>query len=484
MLYATINTTFAIPQITNGLIMIRFKERLGYGLGDFASSMFWKIFGMYLLFFYTKVFGISPAVAGTMFLLTRIWDSVNDPVMGIIADRTTSRWGKYRPFLLWGAIPFALIGVATFYTPDLSEGGKIAYAYITYTLMMMVYTAVNVPYASLLGAMTTDVKQRNKLSSYRMFFAYVGSFVTFMLHQPLVDWFSKIFTGEQNTTADISTNPQAWTAAAAVIGVIVALLFYLCFRWTRERVTPIAEQNMSIRQDLKDLCRNAPWWILLFAGVMALIFNSIRDGATLFYFVDFIKDDFKSPLTGWSLGTIYLLLGQAANMVGVALAAPLSNRIGKRRLYMASMSCAALFSLLFYTLDREQIVPIFVLQAIISLCAGSIFPLLWSMYADIVDYNELKSGRRATGLIFSSSSMSQKMGWALGGAVTGWLLSMYGYDSNAASQSVEAIGGIKMMMSLFPAISCVLAVVAMAFYPLNEREVRRVSAELDKKRNL
>ena len=218
---------------------LRFKEKIAYGFGDMASSMFWKIFGMYLLFFYTKVFGISPAAAGTMFLLTRIWDAVNDPIMGLISDRTHSRWGKYRPYLLWGAIPFALIGIMTFFTPDWGSNAKLAYAYVTYTFMMMVYTLVNVPYASLLGVMSPDPKDRNTLSSYRMFFAYVGSFITFMILQPLVDLFSS------NPAADdrISTEPGAWTAAVAVIGGICAVLFFLCFKWTRERVKAADEQK-------------------------------------------------------------------------------------------------------------------------------------------------------------------------------------------------------------------------------------------------
>ena len=169
---------------------VTFREKIGYGFGDMASSMFWKIFGMYLLFFYTKVFGITPAAAGTMFLVTRIWDSLNDPIMGLLADRTRSRWGRYRPYLLWGAFPFAAVGVLTFWTPDFGMTGKLAWAYITYTAMMMVYTMVNVPYASLLGVMTPDTKIRNTFSSYRMFFAYVGSLVTFMLLQPLVDFFA------------------------------------------------------------------------------------------------------------------------------------------------------------------------------------------------------------------------------------------------------------------------------------------------------
>ena len=463
--------------------MISFKEKVGYGLGDMSSSMFWKIFGMYLLFFYTKVFGLSSAAAGTMFLVTRIWDSVNDPVMGIIADRTQTRWGKYRPYLLWFAIPFAAIGVLTFCTPDFTESGKLIYAYMTYTLMMMVYTAVNVPYASLLGVMSSDPGERNILASYRMFFAFIGSFITFMLLQPLVDFFAS--DGQQAMSDNsISNDPKGWAMAVAVIGAICALLFFLCFKWTKERVKPIDEKknDVSVKQDLKDLFKNAPWWILLASGLAALLFIAIRDGVALFYFADYIQLNYKMPYLGWTMATIYLLVGQAANMIGVALAAPLSNRFGKKKTYMAAMAIAAVLSMLFFTLTPNQIAFILILQILISICAGYVLPLLWSMYADIVDYQELKTGRRATGLIFSSSSMSQKMGWAFGGALTGWLLAAFGYNQDMAIQPESAILGVRLMLSWLPAASCVLAIIGMIFYPLSEKKVKEVTLELERRR--
>jgi GPH family glycoside/pentoside/hexuronide:cation symporter len=468
---------------------VSLKEKIGYGLGDMASSMFWKIFGMYLLFFYTKVFGISPAAAGTMFLLTRIWDAANDPLMGIIADRTRSRWGKYRPYLLWFAVPFAVVGVITFYTPGLGENGRLAYAYITYTLMMMVYTAVNVPYASLLGVMSPHPKERNILSSYRMFFAFIGSFITFMLLQPLVDAFASLFdtgavaaTGVADATS-ISRSPAGWVAAVAVIGVICALLFFLCFKFTRERVKPVNEhENTSIKQDLRNLAHNAPWWILMGSGLAALLFNAIRDSVALFYFADYIQINYKMPVLGWTVATLYLLVGQAANMIGVALAAPLSNRYGKKKTYMIAMSAAAVLSVFFFFLAPHQIAMIMTLQVLISICAGYVLPLLWSMYADIVDHQELETGRRATGLIFSSSSMSQKMGWAFGAALSGWLLAWFGYDQMAAVQPDSAILGVRLMLSWLPAISCVLAVLGMMCYPLSEKRVKEIADELETRR--
>ncbi|MDR3367437.1 MAG: MFS transporter [Prevotellaceae bacterium] len=466
---------------------ISLKDKIGYGFGDMASSMFWKIFGMYLLFFYTKVFGISPAAAGTMFLLTRIWDAVNDPLMGIIADRTRSRWGKYRPYLLWFAVPFAVIGVITFYTPDLGENGRLAYAYITYTLMMMVYTAVNVPYASLLGVMSPHPKERNILSSYRMFFAFIGSFITFMLLQPLVDFFAGLFDAGAGVVADatsISRSPEGWVCAVAVIGAICALLFFLCFKFTRERVKPVNEnENTSVKQDLRNLARNAPWWILMGSGLAALLFNAIRDSVALFYFADYIHISYKTPVLGWTIATVYLLVGQAANMIGVALAAPLSNKYGKKKTYMIAMSAAAVLSVFFFFLAPDQIAWIMALQILISICAGYVLPLLWSMYADIVDHQELKTKRRATGLIFSSSSMSQKMGWAFGAALSGWMLAWFGYDQMSAVQSDTAIFGVRLMLSWLPAISCLLAVLGMMFYPLSEKRVREITNELEQLRN-
>lgn len=454
--------------------MIALKEKIGYGFGDMASSMFWKIFGMYLLFFYTDVFGLAPAAVGTMFLITRIWDSFLDPVIGVIADRTESRWGKFRPYLLYVALPFGIIGVLTFTTPHLSPSGKLVYAYVTYTLMMMVYSAINVPYASLLGVMSPNPQDRTTLSSYRMFFAYLGSFIALMFIEPLVEFFSRHGSVQ-----------QSWQYSVAVIAAMCVVLFLACFALTKERVKPIHEEKHSLKEDLLDLCKNGPWWILLGAGIAALIFNSIRDGATIYYFKYYVLETSSFQIA--SLGvtvtwtSLYLMLGQASNMLGVALAAPVANHIGKKNTYILAMAIATVLSIAFYWFTPGQLVLIFVFQALISVCAGIIFPLLWSMYADIADYSELKCGRRATGLIFSSSSMSQKLGWTLGGALTGWLLGYFGFQANVV-QTETAVVGIKMMLSFLPAIGTVLSIIFIAFYPLSEKKVKEITAELEEER--
>ena len=453
--------------------MVSLKEKVGYGLGDMASSMFWKLFGSYLMIFYTDVFGLPAAAVGTMFLITRIWDSFFDPVVGIVADRTVSRWGKFRPYLLFLAVPFGVIGILTFCTPDISLQWKLVYAYVTYSLMMMVYSAINVPYASLLGVMSPVPKDRNTLSTFRMAFAYIGRFIALLLFMPMANSFSQGHTEQ-----------YGWAMSAAVIAVMCIVLFLGCFSWTRERVKPIGKPG-PLKTDLKDLLHNRPWWILLGAGVAALVFNSIRDGAAVYYFKYYIVEENYGEVTLFGipfvLSGLYLASGQAANILGVVIAAPISNSVGKKKAYMGAMLLATVFSILFYWIGKEDIVWIFVLQVLISICAGSIFPLLWSMYADCADYSELQTGNRATGLIFSSSSMSQKFGWAIGSALTGWLLAFFGFKANEV-QSMEAIHGIKMFLSWLPAAGTALSVIFISFYPLTETKMKRITEELVRRR--
>jgi GPH family glycoside/pentoside/hexuronide:cation symporter len=459
---------------------ITWKEKVGYGFGDAASSMFWKIFGMYLLFFYTDVFGIPAATVGTMFLVTRIWDSCFDPVVGVMADRTETRWGKFRPYLFWVAIPFGLIGILTFYTPAWGTGSKIIYAYITYSLMMMVYSLINVPYASLLGVMSADGKERTTLSSYRMVFAFVGSLLALWMIEPLVSFFS---TG----IGKVVSLQRGWLMAMMVFAIITTILFWGCFWFTKERVRPIKEQSSSLREDLKDLLANRPWWILLGAGVAALIFNSIRDGGAVYYFKYYVQTTGNYNLkwgfisTSLSLTTLYFVLGQASNIIGVVIATPFSNRFGKKNTYLSAMLLAVVLSMLFYLLNKTDIVMILIFQCLISICAGSIFPLLWSMYADTADYSEWKQGRRATGLIFSSSSMSQKLGWTIGGATTGWLLGYFGFHANVV-QSDATQTGIRWMLSILPAIGAALSVIFISIYPLSEKKLENIISELNRKR--
>ncbi len=458
--------------------MIRLRERIGYGFGDMASSMFWKLFGAYLMIFYTDVFGLPAAMVGTMFLVTRIWDSVFDPIVGVVADRTSSRWGKFRPYILFLAVPFGVVGALTFYTPPFGDTGKLVYAYVTYSLMMMVYSAINVPYASLLGVMSPNPNERNTLSTFRMMFAYIGSFIALLLFMPMANAFS----GHSDS---VEAQQTGWFMAAAVIAAACVLLFFGCFSWTKERVKPINDKKTSLKTDIRDLLHNHPWWVLFVAGVGALVFNSIRDGAAVYYFKYYIVEENFETVSffgvSFVLSGLFLALGQMANIVGVVLAAPVSNRFGKKRTFAFSMLMTAVLSIVFYWFDKDDIVLIFVFQCVISMFAGSIFPLLWSMYADCADYSELNTGNRATGLIFSASSMSQKFGWAIGTALTGWLLSYFGFEANAV-QSAETIDGIKMFLSWLPAAASVVSVIFILCYPLGEQKVAKIIEQLNIKR--
>ncbi|HNW50940.1 MAG TPA: MFS transporter [Prolixibacteraceae bacterium] len=451
---------------------VSLREKVGYGFGDAASSMFWKIFSFYLAIFYTDVFGISAVAAGTMLLVTRIWDTAIDPIMGVVGDRTNTRWGKFRPYLLWVAVPFGIMGVLLFTTPDFGTTGKLVYAYITYTLMMMAYTAINVPYASLLGVMTSNTNDRTTLASYRMIFAFGGSLLVVAIYQPLVDLFKK---GVEVTTA--------YQLTMVVVGIVAVLFFFLTFSWTKERIKPPKSQQNSLKDDFNNLLKNVPWFILLGAGVMTLIFNSVRDGVAIYYFKYYIVDDTAVSLSKmtFTFSTLYFLLGQAFNMVGVAMAKPISAKLGKRRTFMFAMVAAAVLSTMFYFCTRDNVVFLYILQAFTSFCAGMIFPLLWSMYADTADYSEWKTGRRATGLVFSASSMSQKLGWTLGGSLTLWLLGFFGFQANV-DQTPETIEGIKYMLSFIPAIGALVSGIFMYFYKLDEKTLKTIESDLDMRR--
>jgi GPH family glycoside/pentoside/hexuronide:cation symporter len=452
------------------------KEKIGYGCGDAASCLFWKLFSMYLMFFYTDVFGIAAAAVGTMFLITRIWDAAFDPFVGILGDRTSTRWGKFRPYLLWMAGPFALLGILTFTTPALGAGGKLVYAYATYSLMMMVYSLINVPYASLMGVMTSDGKERTSLATFRFIFAFGGSLVVLALAEPLSGYLSHL---------GAAANPaRGWQLTAAVFALMAAGLFLVTFAWTRERVKPV-EEKTALKDDLADLCKNKPWFVLLGAGIATIFFNSIRDGAAIYYFKYYLKtnDAFIWPalhLTiSWS--SLYFVLGQAANILGVILAKPVSDRIGKKNTFFVAMLSATVFSFLVYGASPESVWRVLVLQFFVSISAGFVFPLLWSMYADTADYSEWRTGRRATGLVFSASSMSQKFGWTLGGTFAGWLLAWYGFQANL-EQSGTTLGGIRMMVSVYPAIGALVSGAFMLIYPLKENFVQSIEADLAARR--
>lgn len=719
------------------------KEKVGYGLGDTASNLYFQMFINFLLFFYTDVFGIPAAVAGFLFMISRFWDAVNDPLMGIIADRTDTRWGKFRPYLLWMMLPLAVMGVLAFTTPELSLQGKIIYAYVTYILLMMAYTAINIPYSALLGVLSPHSKQRTSASTYRFVLAFVGAFIVQGATLPLVNTLgreergvsitggvlrieevdtrtSRIIVeaddGESSTsrqflvkinregerppeavkpvesmvleqgfgtrridlgevfespdgkslTYDASSSDPAVVEAVVesgsvlvleetgagisiitvtasdedrsrkdlrfevsvsergneppvltaglpdreydaesetasldlsryfadpdgdrlkfrafssdnsvvsaetlgdsatvdirstgislvtvtaldgrggsradtfrvrvespgndppavaggfenieldegfgehtmdvsnefvdpegasltysvqkvdvakgfqytlvIYGVLACILFYITFALTNERVRPAAGQKTSLKNDLRDLVHNRPWMILLVMSVFTLGYVIIRMGTILYYFKYYIGNEL--------LAALFMVLGTVAVIAGVACTDFFARRLGKKRLYLIVMGLASFFTALFYHIPGDRIYLVFAVHIVISFAMAPQAPLLWAMYADTVDYSEWKNGRRATGLVFSAATFSQKFGMALGGGLAGWLLARFNFQPNVA-QSPGTITGIRLMMSYIPVAGTIIAVVAAFFYELDDRTMERIEKELVERR--
>ncbi|MBR5498966.1 MAG: MFS transporter [Bacteroidales bacterium] len=464
---------------------MKLTEKIGYGFGDMSSSMFWKLFSYFLPFFYSNVFGLSLADAGVLMLVTRIWDAVSDPMMGIIADRTKTRWGKYRPYLLFFALPFALCGVLLFTTP---ETGKTIWAYVTYILMMTVYTGINVPYGSLLNVMTADSDEKSVLSSFRMFFAYGGSFIALFAWEPLCNMFDKarVVTSGASGLAAISTSPEAWNKAMIVIASCCFILFILSFLMTKEYVK--SESTVSVGKDLKLLLANKPWWLMIGAALASNLFNTVRGTTTAYFFSDYIvKTVEMAPQWAFLVSaSIFLSIGEIANMVGVVLAVPMSKHLGKKSTYILSMAILIGLSITFFFLPATTggYWAMLAFQILISIFTGVVSPLVWSMYADVADYSELKDGTASTGLIFSSASMAQKFGGAFGGAAVMWMLAAFGYDTTAgAVQTETAITGLRILMSWIPAAVAALAILVVWFYPLTKQKMAGVQVELASRRS-
>ena len=467
--------------------MARLSEKIGYGLGDMSSSMFWKVFSYYLPFFYSNIFGLRFADAAVLVLVTRIWDAVSDPIMGVIADRTQTRWGKYRPYLLWVAPLFSVCGILLFTTPDWEYGAKLIWAYITYILMMTVYTGINVPYGAMLGVITDNSQEKTVFSSFRMFFAYGGSFVALAAWEPLVKW---MLNNEERTM----TTADAWQGAMMVIAAVCLILFLLCFLLTRERLKTVS--TVSIGRDFKALLSNRPWWLMIGAALCFNLFCTVRGATVAYYFADVIGFDaqlhFSLFTFNFSLlfyAGLFLSIGEVANMIGVACTVPIARRLGKKSTFICVNTCLAVCSLLFFFIPVSPLGfwLMLLMQIIISMLTGIMSPLIWSMYADVSDYAELKYKTASTGLIFSSSSMAQKFGGAIGGAAVLWLLGACGYvprtDEQLAVKAVleqpeSAIRVLWYLMSFIPAAVALLAIVIARFYPLTVQRVNEIEEKL------
>lgn len=443
------------------LAPISLKEKVGYGLGDMGFNFFWANISAFLLVFYTDVFGISAAAAGTMMLVTKIVDAFTDPVMGAIADRTKTKWGKFRPYLLWGGLPMAAAGVLTYTTPGLGEGGKLIWAYGTYTLMMLMYTVLSVPYSALSGVITARSQDRTDLISFRFIAAFTGTTLVNFFTLDMVEYFGG---GDEKL---------GWQITMAIYGILAALFFAGVFFTTRERVTPPADQKSNALQDIKDLLNNKPWVVLFTLALVIMITISMRAGASIYYVKYYMErpDLIKYFLTAYGI----------ALAIGAACTPIMTRFIEKKNLMILLMSLTGILSILFFFIPSDSIILIFVVHVLIGFVLGPKSPLAFSMYADTADYTEWKTGRRATAMTFSAAIFSQKLGGALASFGIGAILASMGYIANEA-QSDASQTGIVLAISIVPGIIALLAAFVMVFYTLDNKLLKQVQEELKERK--
>ncbi len=442
---------------TDRLAVLSWREKLSFGAGDLGFNFYWTTIASFLAAFYTDVFGISAAAAGTMLFLTRIVDAITDPIMGAIADRTQSRWGKFRPYLLFAGLPMAAAAVLTFTTPDLDSTGKLIWAYATYSIMMLMYTVLSTPYSALSGVMTARSQERTTLISIRFLFAFTGGALINKYTLPLVEFF-----GAGDAT-------RGWQLTMVLYGLLATLIFLVTFANTKERIAPPPAQKSNPWQDIRDLLHNRPWLILFALAMIIMMTFTMRAGSAYYYFYYYVERPDLLP--------DYLLWQMIAYAGGAALAPVMTRYMDKAKLLMLLMSIVGVLSVLFFFVPKDMIWLIFTLNILISLSLGPKSPLTWSMYADTADYNEWKHGRRATAMTFSAATFAQKLGGSLGSAGMLWILAAIGYAANQA-QSGASQTGIALLQTAIPGLFALIAVAVTAFYNLTGEQLEKIQQDL------
>jgi glycoside/pentoside/hexuronide:cation symporter, GPH family len=446
---------------TVGDARLPLREKIGYGIGDFGFNLYWANISAFLLIFYTDVMGLAAGAVGTMMLVTKLVDAVADPFMGALADRTRTRWGRFRPWMLWGILPLAVTGVLTWTVPDLDGGGRLLWAYATFTLMMLAYTVLSMPYSALSGVMTADSQQRTTLISFRFIAAFAGTTVVSWLTLDLVRWLGR---GDE---------PLGWQLTLGLYGIIAAACFATVFLTTRERIEPPAQQQSTMRQDVGDLLNNRPWLVLFVLALIIMVTIVMRSGSLVYYLKYHVA---RPDLIGLFLGSYSLALA-----VGAACTPLLTRFVDKRRLLMWLMAGVGVLSCAMYWVPREAIGTMFALNLLIGLLLGPKSPLAFSMYADCADYTEWKTGRRATALTFAAAAFSQKFGGALASAAIAWMLAAMGYVANQAQSDASRMG-IVLLLTVIPGLVALLAAWVMRAYPLDDAALAQVQADLAARR--
>jgi GPH family glycoside/pentoside/hexuronide:cation symporter len=437
------------------------REKVGYALGDTAANFIFQTMVMFQLAFYTDTFGITAAAAGTLLIVVRFWDAIFDPIMCIVADRTNTRWGKFRPWILWTAVPFGIMGFLTFLTPDLSPAGRLVYAYVTYIVLMMVYSANNLPYSALSGVMTGNLAERTSLSSYRFVFAMLAQLIIQGLALPMVHHF-----GQGNSA-------KGYQFTMGIFSAVAVVLFFITFANTRERIQPAPDQESSLKKHFGDLLRNGPWLAMFILTVILFITLSMRGSVVLYYFKYYVRDE--------SLFSWFNVLGTTSTIVGIFFSKSLAMRFGKRNVFIGGLAGTTFFTAAFLFLPPRATTVIIGTEMLRQFLYGFTIPLLWAMMADVADYSEWKNHRRATGIIFSAIVFGLKAGLGFGGAITGYILTFYGYVPNA-EQSPHSLDGMRYAMSIFPAITFGLCVVCLFFYGINQQAEVQITDELAERR--
>ncbi|WP_172907694.1 glycoside-pentoside-hexuronide (GPH):cation symporter [Klebsiella pneumoniae] len=428
---------------------ISVREKIGYSLGDAASHIVFDSSVAILAYFYTDIYGLPPAVMGTMFLLVRLLDAITDPIMGAIADATSTRWGRFRPWLLAICVPFAVSCVLVYSIPSFSDSGKIAYAVAAYIFMTLMYTAINIPYCSLGAALTSDPRESLSLQSWRFAITPIGGALGTAFILPLADF---LYPGDRATGIQVSM---------ALFGVIGCLMFITCFATTKERVQPIKEQNLNIARDVKILFRNDQWRILSVYNFMMLVAVVIRGGAVVYYVNSVLHK-------GADVITIFMLGGMFASMLGSVLAKPFGTRFCKVRFSFWINLLTAALGVVCFIVPVQYWIAVLGVHILISIIQGGNGALQWSMITDVNNYGEWKTQRRITGMNVAANIFVIKLGVAVGGAILGWILAYFHYAANTTVQSASAVQGVVLLFTLVPSVFYVLTAVSIKFYGLTE----------------
>jgi glycoside/pentoside/hexuronide:cation symporter, GPH family len=457
------------------------REKVAYALGDTAANFVWRAVIVFLPFFLTDAAGISPAAVGVLLLVCRVWDGVMDLAMGAVADRTHTRWGKFRPWILWSAAPLAVCAVLTFSAPELGETGRLVYAYVTYGALVACYTMNNVPYNALMGVMSSSPVERGTISSYRFFFAFLGGLLIQGCMPPLLSALDNL-PAARFLHALYENGPAfGYTAAMTLFSGVALILFVITFAATRERVRPPIHQRSDLKQDFADLLHNGPWLVLFAVGLLFVTFTTLKNGAIMYYFTYYVGDV--------ELAGLFMVVGLLGAMAGAATTGPLIRVIGKHRLMLYALGIAIASSALLYLARPTDVSIMIVLSTLTEVSTGPMVALFFAMLADAADYSEWRTNRRATGLCYSAGTVAMKVGSGVGGAATGLLLAAFGYVAASGQQAVveqsaEAVQGIRLLISVLPAAVALLMLVAFLFYRLDDQQLAQIEGDLAVRRPL